>query len=93
MNTSIIKLVDYILGKRARPPSPKQGEEKIDMPIPSYFGINRDKAENKYLGLHSKSSFINKGDNICYSKVFNEINVEDIPVGQRTSRGIDILKM
>lgn len=35
----------------------------------------------------------NKGDNICYSKVFNEINVEDIPVGQRTSRGIDILKM
>ena len=58
------KLVDYILGKRARPPSPPEGEANIEIPIPSYFGINRDKAENKYLGLHSKSSFINKGDNI-----------------------------
>ena len=58
------KLVDYILGKRLRPPSPQGNDEKIEMPIPSYFGINRDKAENKYLGLHSKSSFINKGDNI-----------------------------
>ena len=35
----------------------------------------------------------NEGDTIRYSKVFNEINVEDIPVGQRVSRGIDILKM
>ena len=60
------KLVDYILGKRARPQTPKDEEDglKSEMPIPSYFGINRDKAENKYLGLHSKSSFVNKGDNI-----------------------------
>ena len=35
----------------------------------------------------------NKEDNIRYSKVFNEINVEDIPLTARTARGIDILKM
>ena len=59
------KLVDYVLGNRKRPPSPKEDDnENIEMPIPSYFGTNRDKAENKYLGLHSKSSFINKGENI-----------------------------
>ena len=59
------KLVDYVLGNRARPPSPKDDDAlKAEMPVPSYFGINRDKAENKYLGLHSKSSFINKGENI-----------------------------
>ena len=58
------KLVDYILGNRLRPPTPKDDFENIQMPIPSYFGTNRDKAENKYLGLHSKSSFINKGENI-----------------------------
>ena len=59
------KLVDYVLGNRARPPSPKDDDAlKAEMPIPSYFGTNRDKVENKYLGLHSKSSFINKGENI-----------------------------
>ena len=59
------KLVDYVLGNRKRPASPKEDDnENIEMPIPSYFGTNRDKAENKYLGLHSKSSFINKGENI-----------------------------
>ena len=58
------KLVDYILGNRQRPPSPKDEMEKIELPIPSYFGINRDNNENKYLGLHSKSSFINKGENL-----------------------------
>jgi hypothetical protein len=58
------KLVDYILGNRLRPPTPKDDFENIQMPIPSYFGTNRDKAENKYLGLHSKSSFINKGEDI-----------------------------
>ena len=36
---------------------------------------------------------INNDDTIHYSKVFNEINVEDIPVSARTTRGIDILKM
>ena len=35
----------------------------------------------------------NKEDTIKYSKVFNEINVNDIPVAQRTGRGIDIFKM
>jgi hypothetical protein len=34
------------------------------MLFPSYFSTNRDKAEKKYLGLHSKISFINKGENI-----------------------------
>ena len=59
------KLVDYVLGNRKRPPTPKNEEnEYLEMPVPSYFGTNRDKAENKYLGLHSKSSFINKGENI-----------------------------
>ena len=62
------KLDDYILGKRERPPTPKKENEElenIDLSVPSYFGINRDKAENKYLGLHSKSSFITKNDNIA----------------------------
>lgn len=35
----------------------------------------------------------NKGDTIRYSKAFYEINVEEIPVGVRTARGVDILKM
>jgi len=35
----------------------------------------------------------NKEDNIRYSKVFNEIDTEQIPVTARTARGIDILKM
>ena len=62
------KLVDYILGQRERPPTPKKENEeleKVDLPVPSYFGINRDKPENKYLGLHSKSSFITKNENIA----------------------------
>ena len=60
------KLVDYILGQRERPPTPKkENEETIDLPVPSYFGINRDSSENKYLGLHSKSSFITKNENIA----------------------------
>ena len=64
------KLVDYILGQRERPPTPQKGNEKeesdkIDLPVPSYFGINRDTAENKYLGLHSKSSFIGKNENLA----------------------------
>ena len=64
------KLVDYILGQRERPPTPqkeneKEESDKIDLPVPSYFGINRDTAENKYLGLHSKSSFIGKNENLA----------------------------
>ena len=61
------KLVDYILGKRERPPTPKEEKDsdQIELPVPSYFGINRDKAENKYLGLHSNSSFIPKNGNIA----------------------------
>ena len=35
----------------------------------------------------------NEGDNIRYSKVFNEINTEIVPKGARTARGTDILKM
>ena len=58
------KLVDYVLGNRLRPPTPKDNFENIQMPIPSYFGTNKYKAENKYFGLHSKSSLINKGENI-----------------------------
>jgi len=56
--------VDYVLGNRLRPPTPKDDLENIQMLIPSYFSTNRDKAEKKYLGLHSKISFINKGENI-----------------------------
>ena len=56
--------MDYVLGNRLRPPTPKDDLENIQMPIPSYFSTNRDKAEKKYLGLHSKISFINKGENI-----------------------------
>lgn len=46
------KLVDYILGRRERPPTPQkenEDDEKVELPVPSYFGINRDKPENKYL--------------------------------------------
>lgn len=62
------KIVDYILGQRQRPPTPKKEDEELEkeeMPVPSFFGLNRDKAENKYLGLHSKSSFITKNENIA----------------------------
>ena len=63
------KLVDYILGQRERPPTPQKEDEvpekEVELPVPSYFGINRDKAENKYLGLHSKSSFISKNEGIA----------------------------
>ena len=64
------KLVDYILGQRERPPTPqkeneKEESDKIDLPVPSYFGINRDTAENKYLGKNSKSSFIGKNENLA----------------------------
>ena len=75
------KLVDYILGRRERPPTPKnEVEERIDLPVPSYFGINRDSAENKYLGLHSKSTFITKNENIAnfIASGHNEGNIPSV---------------
>ena len=62
------KLVDYILGQRERPPTPQkedENQENTELSVPSYFGINRDKPQNRDLGLHSKSSFITKNDNIA----------------------------
>ena len=75
------KLVDYILGQRERPPTPNKdniNEQNIELPVPSFFGINRDKPENKYLGLHSKSTFINKNENVANYIASETKQIKDI---------------
>ena len=75
------KLVDYILGQRERPPTPKkedENKENGELSVPSYFGINRDKPENRDLGLHSKSSFITKNDNIANFIASGRNQTEDV---------------
>ena len=75
------KLVDYILGQRERPPTPKkedQNQDNVELTVPSYFGINRDKPENRDLSLHSKSSFITKNDNIANFIASGRNQTEDV---------------
>ena len=76
------KLVDYILGQRERPPTPPENENKLmDIPLPSFFGINRDKNTNKDLSLPSKSSFIsNNADITNFIAAKRNLNLKGVKI-------------
>ena len=65
-------MVDYIIGKIDEPSYPQINPEDLKIPIPSYFGINRENPQNKNknINLHSTSDFlINDG----YSNKFPQV--------------------
>jgi hypothetical protein len=65
-------MVDYIIGKIDEPSYPQINPEDLKIPIPSYFGINRENPQNKNknINLHSSSDFlVNNG----YSNKFPQV--------------------
>ena len=65
-------MVDYIIGKIDEPSYPQINPEDLKIPIPSYFGVNRENPQhkNKNINLHSSSDFlVNNG----YSNKFPQV--------------------
>ena len=65
-------MVDYIIGKIDEPSYPQINPEDLKIPIPSYFGVNRENPQhkNKNINLNSTSDFlINDG----YSNKFPQV--------------------